>query len=76
MVHRPYSCHSNEHEESNCCKECKNYYCVTKKECDWIKHRVCENWLHESCTIFSSACKNYGGKNYSNPEKHNKSTKK
>jgi hypothetical protein len=31
MVHNPNLSNSDEHDDSDCCKECKKYYCVTKK---------------------------------------------
>lgn len=46
MVHNPNSRNS---DDSDCCRECMNYYCATKQECDWMKR---EKWLHENCTVF------------------------
>jgi hypothetical protein len=37
MVHNPNSSNSDKNDDSDCCKECKEYCCVTKEECDWIK---------------------------------------
>jgi hypothetical protein len=39
-VHNPNSSNSDKNDDSDCCKECKEYYCVTKEECDWIKMLV------------------------------------
>ena len=40
-------------DSSDFCNELKEYYCVVKQECDWIKFSVCEQWLYENCTVFS-----------------------
>jgi hypothetical protein len=34
IVHNPNSSNSDKNNESEFCKECKEYYCVTKDECD------------------------------------------
>jgi hypothetical protein len=41
MVHNPNSSNSDKTDDSDCCKECKEYCCVTKEECDWIQCSVC-----------------------------------
>lgn len=53
------------------CKECKEYYYLTKEECDWIKCCECERWLHENCTIFTTFCIDCGRR----PSSKNKSKK-
>jgi hypothetical protein len=40
MVHNPNSRNSDKNGDSDCCKECEEYCCVTKEECDWIKCSV------------------------------------
>jgi hypothetical protein len=65
MVHNQNSSISDKNEESDCRKECKEYCCVTKGECDWIKCSLCEKWLHENCTIFSKTYMDCGRNNRS-----------
>jgi hypothetical protein len=48
MVQNPNSSNSDRNDDSDCCKECKEYCCVTKEEYDWIKLSFCEKWLHEN----------------------------
>jgi hypothetical protein len=77
MVHNPNTRNSDKNDDSDCCKECKEYYYVAKEECDWIKCSLCERWLHENCTIFSKPCIDCGRINRSkNPKQRKKSTKK
>jgi hypothetical protein len=77
MFHFPSSSNSVVHDDSDCCKECKEYYKLTKQECDWIKWSVCEKLLHENCTIFSKTYTDYGRNNGTKDlEKRKKSTKK
>jgi hypothetical protein len=52
MVHNPKSSISDKKDESDCCKERKEYY-VTQEECDWIKYSACEKWLHETAQFSS-----------------------
>jgi hypothetical protein len=58
---------SDKDNGNDCCKECRECYCVTKGKCDWIKSLVCAKWLHENCAIFSQIyvdCgRNNGSKN-------------
>jgi hypothetical protein len=58
MVHNPNSSNSDKNDGSGCCKECKEYYCVTKEECDWIKCSFCKKVgaLHN----FSKSCLDCG----------------
>jgi hypothetical protein len=56
MVRNPNSSNADKNDDSDCCKECKEYYSVTKEGCDWIKCSDCEKWLHENCTIFFKTC--------------------
>lgn len=44
---------SSKSDDSDCCKEYNECYCVTKQECDWINCPIFEKWLHENCTVFS-----------------------
>ena len=53
MVHNQNYSSSDINDDSDCCKDCKEHYFFAKEKCDWIKCRVCENWRHEYCTIFS-----------------------
>jgi hypothetical protein len=76
MFDKPNSSNSDKNDDSDCCEECKEYCCVTKEECDWIKHSVCEKWLRENCTYLSKTCIDCGHKNCSeNVKKRTKSTK-
>jgi hypothetical protein len=65
MVHNPNSNNSDKNGDSDCLRECKEYCCVTKEECDWIKCSVCEKWLYENCTICSKSCIDFGRNNRS-----------
>jgi hypothetical protein len=65
MVHNPNSRNSDKNDDSDICKECKEYYYVKKGECDWIKCSFCEKWLLENCTIFSQTCIDCGRNNSS-----------
>lgn len=77
MVDKQNSSNSEKNDSSDCCKECKDYYYVRKKECGWRKCSVCERWLHENCKIFSKTHIDFGCNNCSKcPEKRKKSTKK
>jgi hypothetical protein len=40
MIDNPNSSNSDKNDDNDCCKECKEYCCVTKEECDWIKCSV------------------------------------
>jgi hypothetical protein len=42
MVQNLNSSSSDNNDHSGCCKECKEYYYVTKDERDWIKCSGCE----------------------------------
>jgi hypothetical protein len=42
MVHNPNSNNSDKNDDSDCSKECKEYYCVTNEEYDWIKCSFCD----------------------------------
>jgi hypothetical protein len=77
MVHNPNSINSDKNYDSDCCRECEEYCCVTKEECDWIKCSVCEKWLLENCTTCSKTCIDCG-RNYRsmNLKELKKSTKK
>lgn len=73
LVHNSNSNNSEKNDDRDGCKECKEYYYVTKQECGWIKCSVCERWLHENCTVFSKTCSDCGHNNRSeNLEKRNK----
>jgi hypothetical protein len=77
MVHNPNSSNSDRYYDSDWCKECKEYCCVTKEERDCIKCSVCGKWLHENCTICCKTCIDSGSNNrYMNCEKRKKYTKK
>jgi hypothetical protein len=76
MVYNPNSSNSDKNYDSDCCKECKEYCCVTKEECDWIKCSLCEKWLHENCTIFSKTCIEFGRNNHSKKNLRNLQTSK
>jgi hypothetical protein len=77
IVHNRNSRDSDKDNESDCCKECKECYCVPKGKCGWIKCLVCEKWLHENCTILSQTCVDCGRNNGSKDlEKQKKSTDK
>jgi len=41
MVHNPNFSNSDKYDNSDCCKEYKEYYYITKQECDCIKCSVC-----------------------------------
>jgi hypothetical protein len=56
MVRNRNSSNSTKNDDSGYCKECKEYYYVTKEERDWIKCSVCEKWSHEKGTTFSKTC--------------------
>ena len=47
-------------QDSNKCAECWENYFLTKKKDDWIKCSKCNEWLHETCTIYQSMCNNCG----------------
>jgi hypothetical protein len=65
VVPNPNWSNFDKNDNSDYCKECKEYYYVIKEECDWIKCSVCEKWLHENCTIFSKTCIDCGRNNRS-----------
>jgi hypothetical protein len=60
MVHNPNCSNSYKSDDSDCCKECKEYYCVTKQDCEWIKCPVSEKWMLENCTSLSKTCLDFG----------------
>jgi len=47
MVHNPNPSNSDNSDDNYCCKECKEYYCVTEQDWEWIKCPVCEKWMLE-----------------------------
>jgi hypothetical protein len=47
MVRNPNSSNSDKSDDIDCCKEFKEYYCVTKQDCEWIKCPFCEKWVLE-----------------------------
>ena len=49
-------------DDDDRCKECNEFYYLTKEECDWIKCCDCGRWLHENCTIFPKYCIDCGRK--------------
>ena len=60
MVHNPNCSNSDKSDDNDCCKECKEYYCVTKQDCDWIKCPVYEKRMLENCTSLSKTCLDCG----------------
>jgi len=62
MVHNPNSSNCDKRDDSDCCKECKEYEycCVTEQICEWIKCPVCEKWMLENCTSLSKICLDFG----------------
>lgn len=42
------------------CIECFENYKKTKSKSDWIQCVKCQNWLHETCTLFRSYCSRCG----------------
>lgn len=44
-------------DEEKCrCVECFEEYNKTRKPDDWIKCITCNQWLHESCTMYGDTC--------------------
>jgi len=60
VVHNPNSSNSDNGDYNDCCKECKEYYCVTEQDCQWIKCPVCEKWMLENYTSLSKTCLDCG----------------
>lgn len=42
------------------CTECSENYKRTKSKSDWIQCIMCQNWLHETCTLFRNHCSKCG----------------
>lgn len=42
------------------CIECFENYENTKSKSDWIQCVMCQNWLHETCTLFRNFCSRCG----------------
>lgn len=61
---------NSENGDDDRCKECHEYYYVTREECDWIMCIVCKKWLHENCTKFSDTCIDCGRNNKSKKGKN------
>ena len=43
MAHNPNSSNSDKNDDLDCSQEYKEYYGVTRQECDWTKCSVCES---------------------------------
>ena len=77
IVHNPNSSNSDNGDDNDCCEECKEYCCVTKQDCEWIKCPVCKKWILENCTGLAKTCLDCGHSILSVwLEKLKKSTKK
>lgn len=48
---------NNKSTDANCyCVECYENYNLTQKSVDWICCIKCNNWLHETCTLYVNMC--------------------
>jgi hypothetical protein len=44
------------------CVECLENYHDTKEKVDWLQCISCENWMHETCTMYDIRCNDCGRK--------------
>lgn len=56
-------------KENSECTECFEEYRNTKSTADWIQCIMCQQWLHEDCTMYGDYCNKCGRKKRANLRK-------